>query len=462
MAKYNILIADDDDENLSSTRNLLQRWGYDVDTVSTGEEAIDCVRGGSKQYAVALIDYQMPGKNGAETSEEIRSISNEIVILIYSAYPTVDSLKSSIRAGAINFIEKSEDIEYLKKSIAQACIEHEKVRTLRPLLTTTEYEKQISSIGMVGRSASLADVVERVHRYRSSKKTVLVMGETGVGKELVAKAIHNGRSDTFFPINCAAFENSSLIESELFGYEKGAFTGASNRKAGIFEIARGGTIFLDELPHLPMGAQAKLLRVLREKKIRRVGGQQEIDVDFRLVVAAHPNIEEKVANGMFLPDLYYRIKFLSIEIPPLRQRVEDIEPLITSLCEKHNRETGQKKTFLVKTIRQMEKYRWPGNVGELDGCVSALLMNSDKETIDVHQLEPKFVDNDEMSLNSKETYAQLEAKQDHEKRQFLMYVIKGSKSLRHAAQKMGIKPSSLHALIDRLDLRSKVQKEEMA
>ena len=459
MAKYSILIADDDEENLSSTRSLLHRWGYDVDTVSNGQEALDCLRSSTKQYAVALLDFQMPGKNGAETATELRGFNSEITILIYSAYPSVDSLKASIRAGVINFIEKNENIEYLKRSVAQACAEFEKVRTTKPSFSITESEKIIASIGMIGKSAALAEAASKVLRYRHSDKTVLIMGETGVGKELIAKAIHNGTSDKFFAINCAAFENSSLVESELFGYEKGAFTGATSRKAGIFEVARGGTIFLDELHHLTMGAQAKLLRAIREKKIRRVGGQQEIDVHFRLIVATRPDIETRVSQGTFQPDLYYRIKFLSIEIPPLRERIEDIEPLIHYFCEKHNKETGEKKVFLARTIRQMEKYHWPGNVGELDGYVSALLTNSTRDAIDVSQLEQKFLAADGTVPASEVTYAQLEAKQDHEKRQFLMYVIKSSKSIRHAAQKMGIKPSSLHTLLNRLGLRGEMREE---
>jgi two-component system response regulator AtoC len=457
MSKYNVLVVDDEEENLFSTRSLLQRWGYDVDALKSGVEAIEQIKTTAKQYAVILLDYKMPVKNGLETAREIRALNDEVSMLIYTAHPSLESAKASMRVGVADFIEKNEDLEYLKSSVDNACKKFESVRKLKPTLSESEAEKIISSIGMVGKSQKLAEVVAQAIKFRDSRKPVLILGETGVGKELIAKALHAGLKNKFFAINCATFENSSLVESELFGYEKGAFTGAMNRKIGIFEVAQGGTVFLDELHHLPIGAQAKLLRVLREKKVRRVGAQQEEDVDFRLLAACRPDIEERVTNGTFLPDLYYRLKFLRIEIPPLRERPEDVAPLVQFFCDKHQQETGETKSFLLRTLRVLEKYSWPGNVGELDGYISALLTNSTKGVIDLVELDRDLLDKSGFNVESG-TYASLEARQDREKRQFLLNAIEATDSnIRHAAQRIGIKPTSLHTLMTRLGIRESVK-----
>lgn len=454
MFKYNVLLVDDQEENLSSTKDLLHRWGYHVDAVSNGDEAIECIRTQAKDYAVVLLDYRMPGKTGTQVAAEIRTLNDETVLLIYSAYPSVESLTATIRAGVLNFIDKSEDLVQLKEALAKACQEHEKIRKARPIFTQDESSRLIASIGMVGRSSKLAQVVSKVQKFRPSLKPVLILGETGVGKEMVAKALHVGGRDRFFVVNCAAFQGSALVESELFGHEKGAFTGALNRKVGILEAAKGGTVYLDELHYLDINTQGKLLRAIREKKIRRVGGLQEEPVEFRLVASTWPNIEERVNEGTFLSDLYYRLKFLTIEIPPLRERPEDIEPLVMHLCEKHFQETHVRKQFLMRTIRYLEKHKWPGNVGELDGCVSALLAESTESTIDESRLGDQFLFEGEPTQDG--TLALLEARQDREKRQFIMDTMKTSKSTRQAARRMGMKPSSLHSLLTKLKIREEI------
>lgn len=460
MLKHNILLVDDDEENLFTTRSLLHRWGYNVDAAKSGDEAIDLVKLSAKDYAVVILDYKMPGKNGIEVANALRVINDEATILIYTAHPSLDVAKSAIRSGALDFIEKSEDLDYLRTTVEVACRKYEQVRKVKPAIPETEAEKLIASIGMVGRSVSLAEVARQVHKYRQSSKPVLILGETGVGKEIVAKAIHNGPKGTFFAVNCAAFDNSSLLESELFGYEKGAFTGAMNRKAGILEVASGGTVFLDELHHLPISAQAKLLRALRESLIRRVGAQQETEVSFRLIAASRPDLQARVDDGRFLSDLYYRLKFLGVEIPPLRERPEDIAPLVAHFCQKHFQETGQKKTFLQRAIRCLEKHAWPGNVGELDGYISAILTNVDRPTIDSSNLDGNFSALAEDSV-SEMTFAQLEARQNREKRQFLLKMIRSSESILHAAQRMGMRHTSLHTLLTRMKLRAEIKADPL-
>ncbi|MBI2712760.1 MAG: sigma-54-dependent Fis family transcriptional regulator [Bdellovibrio sp.] len=451
MQKYNILVLDDHDENLNSTKELLRRWNYNVDTASQPQDAVEMIRSRFKDYAVALLDYQMPGKTGPEVALEIREFNPEIVVIIHSAYPSVESLTATIRAGALNFIGKSEDLKALKDSLEKGCQEYEKVRRVKPPLSEDEMSRLIASIGMVGKSHHLSAVATQVHKYRPSKHPVLILGETGVGKELIARALHTGHRDQFFPVNCAAFTSSSLVESELFGHEKGAFTGAIVRKVGILEAAKGGTVYLDELHHLDLQTQGKLLRVLREKKIRRVGGLKEEPVDFRLVASSWPDVERRIANGTLLPDLYYRIKYLTIEISPLKSRPEDIEPLINHYCQKHFLETGIRKQFLMRTVRRLEQYSWPGNVGELDGCVSALLTESDGEIIDERQLNPRML-GASPPLNDS-TLSQLELRQERERKAFFQYILQTSRSALHASQKLGMKQSTFHSIITRLGIR---------
>ncbi len=451
MEKHNILLVDDEEENLLSTKALVQRWGYVVDAVQSGEEAIEYVKSELKDYAAVLLDYRMPGKSGTDTAKEIRTLNEEITLLVYSAYPSVESLTATIRAGALNFIDKNEDMGSLKAALESACKEYEKVRKVKPPLSQDEASKLISSMGMVGRSGKFANVCNQILKCRKSKKPALVLGETGVGKELVARALHVGHKDQYFVINCASL-SSTLVESELFGHEKGAFTGAINRKVGILEAAKGGTVYLDELHHLDLKTQAKLLRVIREMKIRRLGGTKEEDVDFRLVASSWPNLEERVAEGSFLPDLYFRLKFLTIEIPPLRERPEDIEPLVNHFCEKHFKETGERKHVLVRALRHLEKFSWPGNVGDLDGSLSMVFSTCDKDTIDETDLEPRTLGGHSAPLGS--TFAEIEARQKKEKRAAIENALRACHSVRGAARRLGLKPSSLHSLMTRMGIRA--------
>ncbi len=464
MLKHNILIVDDDEDNLIDIRSLIQRWGYNIDTVTSGEEAIDCIRAASKEYSVAVIDFRMPGKNGPQTADEIRKLNGEIITIIYTAYEgSKDDAVATIRAGALNYIERTENNDVLKESLGKACELYEKVRKVKPTLSVDEATKIITGQNLAGRSRALAEGISNALDYRQSKKTVLLLGETGVGKEIFARMIHNGPAEKFFTFSCTVSDEGNLFESELFGHEKGAFTGAIARKVGIFEAARGGTVFLDEIHHMAPQAQAKLLRVIREKKVRRVGAQQEVDVDFRLIVASHPDLEARVANKSFLPDLYYRIKFLCIEIPPLRERTEDIEPIVLHLCDKHFKETGERKEFRKAAMRQLEKYPWPGNVGELDGYVSALLTNTRSDTIEFHHLDKKM-----QSLDGKAnpvldaSHKRFKTQQQNAEREFIRYQISLGPTLRQTAARMGISPSTLHTLIDRHGLRSELNDHDVS
>jgi transcriptional regulator with PAS, ATPase and Fis domain len=313
---------------------------------------------------------------------------------------------------------------------------------------------------MIGRSRALVDVARKVITYREKKQNVLILGDTGTGKELVARALHHPDGREFFAINCAAYKgNTELLEAELFGYEKGAFTGANQDKKGVLETAHGGTVFFDEIHQLALTAQAKLLRVFQERRIRRVGGAREYPVDFRLVAAAKPGFEERCESGEFLLDLYHRLAVLTIEIPPLRERVEDIEPLINHFCAKHSESTGNKRAFLLRTVDILQRYSWPGNVRELEHTVYRLLTDSPTEKISPEQLDAKFFDSRAGSA-APLTLTQLRGEHERQEIEHIQRALRESKNKFQAAKRLGVSPSTLHSIMKRAGLYQSMENEE--
>ncbi|MGE4107752.1 MAG: sigma-54-dependent transcriptional regulator [Bacteriovoracia bacterium] len=449
--KYRILTVDDDVSNLKATEALLEEWGYRVDTASSGEEGISKLAAAEGDFAVVLLDYQMPRMNGAITAAKMREINAETIIIVYSCDNTREALKEMYRLGAVDFINKDEDLETLKSALELACKRYDESLKLFKATVNKAYNSELlKSVGMIGQSQKMAEVAQKCLSYRSNSAPVLILGETGSGKELVAKAIHGGPKEQLFSVNCAAFADGNLVESELFGYEKGAFTGAANRKVGILEMAGTGTVFLDEVHHLSLKAQAALLRAIREKKIRRVGATVETNISCRIIAASKPDLIDRLENGTFLPDLYYRLKFLTIDVPPLRERPEDIGLLVEHFCQRFLKETGKRKSFRVKAIRILESYPWPGNVGELEGCVSQLAVNSSDSIIGPSELDQRFRDID-LQINPPSTLADLDARHRAEKEAFILSTVKTAGSQRQAAARLGMKESTLRAVLGRLE-----------
>lgn len=456
--KYKILVVDDLEYNLASTRLLLERWGYLVDCAQSGEEALQKIRNSHNsedEYAVVLLDYRMPDKDGAAVAREIRAINSESIILIFSADDSRDALKEAWMSGAVAFLEKDVEADILRAAIEGNCRKFEETsRTLKAKTEKDGNEKVIASIGMAGQSGLMAEVAIKVLKYRGSQESVLILGETGTGKELIARALHMGPADRFRVVNCATYQgNTHLLESELFGYEKGAFTGAQTMgKVGILESAMGGTIFFDEVHRLSLEAQGKLLRVLQEKKIRRVGGTKEYPVNFRIIAAGKPDLEQCVEANQLLPDLYYRLNVLPIEIPPLRDRPEDIAPLVNHFCKNHFNQTGQKKQFLMKTVRYLEGYHWPGNVRELENTVRKLLVDCTQNTIDPRQLDSKFFTTSQSIAGL--SYLDLEKKHEQEKRQLLTSALYSARwTATRAASRLGLPASTMYDLMDKLGIQ---------
>lgn len=373
--KSKILIADDEARIRRVMALLLKEEGYEVMAVENGREVLDVLL--SFQPDVVLLDQQMPVLTGVETLEQIKSIRPNQVVIFVTAFGSVALAVDAVKKGAYDFIEKPFDNDNLILKVRRAvehCSMKGEIRNLKNKL------KETGSF-IVGENGGLKQVIAQVKRVAETHATVLISGESGTGKELIAHAIHtySNRSDApFIAVNCGAIP-LSLMENELFGHEKGAFTDAKEAQAGTFERASGGTLFLDEIGELPMDAQVKLLRVLEERKITRIGGKRSIPVDVRIVAATNRNLDDEVTKGNFRLDLLYRLNVFTIQIPPLRERKNDIPHLVDFFIQKYN--TALSLSVQSITRIAMEKimvYDWPGNVRDLENAIqSAMILTPD-------------------------------------------------------------------------------------
>jgi nitrogen regulation protein NR(I) len=379
-----ILIVDDDKSIRYSLKRMMEEK-YSILTAQNGEEALDRVKESSPD--LIIMDIKMPGRSGIEVLKEIKSMDPKSLVIIMTAYGTTETAIEAMKYGAFDYILKPFPIPQMKglveKALALRKLMKEEV-TYAPLATAEGEEERI-----VGSSSKMQEIYKMIGQVAPSDVTVLIRGESGTGKELIARAIyhHSLRSNQpFLPVNCAAIPDT-LLESELFGHEKGAFTGASARRIGKLEQCQGGTIFLDEIGDMSLSTQAKLLRVLQEKSFERLGGMETIKVDIRPIVATNKILERFISNGKFREDLYYRLNVVSITIPPLRERREDISELVSYFLRKFNREL--KKGVVGITPSAMEKitsYGWPGNVRQLENVLKRSMVLCQGEWILEDQL----------------------------------------------------------------------------
>lgn len=369
-AMQRLLIVDDEQSMRELLEHVLAREGYHVETAENGRVALERM----KEYAFDLVisDIQMPDMTGIELLEQVRATSPETVVIMITAFATVDTARQAFKLGAEDFIIKDSgfDVDELKVLVRKA-IEKTQLRQ-RVELLQKELTRRSSFDNIIGRSAKMQALFRIIETVAPTHSTVLITGESGTGKELVARALHSHgpRSNlSFVSVNCGAFAET-LLESELFGYMKGAFTGAATNKKGLFEAASGGTIFLDEIGEMSPAMQVKLLRVLQERVIRRVGGTEEIPVDVRVIAATNRNLEDEVAKSAFRQDLFYRISVIPVELPPLRERAEDIPDLVDHFLEKLAKASGRPRlTCSPEALRHLESYDWPGNVRELENTI---------------------------------------------------------------------------------------------
>jgi len=367
-AKNTILVVDDDLAHRTMLKTLISGWGYNIAEADDGQKAIEAVH--QKAFDLILMDIRMVRVSGLEALAEVKKLNPAIPVVIMTAYASVETAVKALKEGAYDYLTKPLDFDELKFTIERA-MEHthlkEENRHLRESLAS-----QFNRQNLIGRSPAMARLMETIAQVAPSEATVLITGESGTGKEMIAGAIHFNslrKEGPFVKINCAAI-TETLLESELFGHEKGSFTGADRRKEGKFRQAEGGTLFLDEVSEMSPAMQVKLLRVLQEREITRVGGDEVIKVDVRVIAATNKDLIKEMETGRFRDDLYYRLNVVTINVPPLRERREDI-PLIAQHFLKMFAEKNRKniKGFTPQVMDQLLKYNWPGNVRELMNAV---------------------------------------------------------------------------------------------
>jgi two-component system response regulator HydG len=383
-----ILVVDDQRNMRTTTAILLRQAGHAVEEAEDAAAAAQRMQGES--FDVVLTDLRMPGGDGMAVLEAARRLSPETQVIIMTAFGTIDSAVEAMRAGASDYLAKPFREEELLLRVAKALQNRRLVGEMSVL--SGEFRRQFGLEHIVGRSQPMRDVLERVRRVAPTDATVLVTGESGTGKELVARAVHlaSRRGDRpFVPVNCAAI-TETLLESELFGHAKGAFTGATRARRGLFEEASGGTLFIDEIAETSPGFQARLLRALQEGEIRRVGESSPVQVDVRVIAASNQDLRRAIAERRFREDLFYRLNVVPLRIPPLRERGDDIPLLAAHFLHRFNERSGEHKVLSPDALARLQQHGWPGNVRELENVLeqaAALTPGPEIRAADLH-LEP--------------------------------------------------------------------------
>lgn len=379
-SEHGILIVDDDQGIQFFLGELLKKEGFRFDIAGTGTDAIARLK--NNNYSLVLLDEKMPGMSGIEVLERIKGEGYSMPVIMISAYGSKELAMRAIRHGAYDFFTKPVDIEIVRTVINRAIEKYELQKELETL-KIENLEKMLKD-EIIAKSEEMKRAVELSKKVAVTDVTVLITGESGSGKELIAKTIHklsDRRDKPFISVNCAAIPET-LLESELFGYERGAFTGAARQHIGKFERASKGTIFLDEIGDLSVGLQAKLLRVLQDKEIERLGGTKAIKVDLRLISATNKDLNVAVADGRFRDDLLYRVKVFDINVPPLRERKNDIPLLADYFLKKYSRTIGKSfKGISASAIRFFLNYNWPGNVREMENLIQRAIILEDGDMI---------------------------------------------------------------------------------
>jgi DNA-binding NtrC family response regulator len=374
-----VLIIDDEAEIRESLQTLLELEGYEVETASTGNEGL--ARSGDRPFDLVLLDLALPDKNGLNVLAELHERDSQLPVIVITAYGTVDNAVKATQAGAANFIQKPWDNDKLladvRTAIAKHRAEEENVQLKRALRQRYNFDN------IVGKGDAMLKIFDLVAQVAPSRSTILLQGESGTGKELIAKALHLNsprRDRPFVPVNTGSMP-PDLLESTLFGHVKGAFTSAVASKKGLFEVADRGTLFLDEIGSMTMDTQAKILRVLQDRKFMHLGGVQEIQVDVRIIAATNVDLKQLVKEGKFRDDLYYRLNVITIDLPSLRQRKEDIPLLVDFFLHRYSEENGRPiRRITPEALRPLMAYSWPGNVRELENVIErAVVLSSGTE-----------------------------------------------------------------------------------
>ncbi len=440
-----VLIIDDEKHTREGLQQALAD-NYDVSIGSNADEAFNLMD--SQPFDVILTDLRMPGKSGLKIIDKALSLPNKPSVILMTAYGSIDTAVEAMKRGAVDFLTKPVNIGRLEVLIQRAL----KTKTLEVEVKQLHerLDEKFSFAGIVGNSAPLKEIIDRVKLVATSKATILIEGESGTGKELIAQAIHQSSPRArgpFIAVHCAAL-SESLLESEIFGHEKGAFTGASERRIGRFELADGGTLFLDEIGEISPAIQVKLLRFLETKSIERVGGARPIDLDVRLVAATNRNLDTMVKEGKFREDLFFRLNVVRLLVPPLRDRTDDIPTLLAHYLKVFSDENGSPPVEIEPgAMRTLQAYPWPGNIRELRNfCENAVVMRRGGK-VSEYDLDPKFRGGSAIPAQASDTGTPVNPSlsvEHNEKRLLREALLKARGNRTKAAELMGISRRTLH------------------
>jgi len=382
MLNEKILLIDDSPEILENLSEYLSSLGYDVTTASDGTSGIHLIE--KQFYDIIMTDMKMPGADGMEVLRYVKEHSVESICIILTGYGTIRNAVEAIKNGAFDYLTKPVKLDEISITLDRA-LEYRNLKRENTNLRN-QLKKKYQFKNIIGESPAMQSVFETIGKVADTDSTVLILGESGTGKELIARALHYNsyrKDGPFVPVNCAAIP-SELLESELFGHEKGAFTSAIRTRIGRFELANGGTLFLDEIGDMNPNLQAKLLRVLQERQFERIGGVKPIKVDIRIISATHQDLKKAVLKKKFREDLYYRLNVIPIQIPPLRERKSDIPLLVHHFINLYSRSRKKKITGITdEAMKGLMDYQWPGNVRELENMIERLIILSNRERIDL-------------------------------------------------------------------------------
>jgi DNA-binding NtrC family response regulator len=375
-----ILIVEDDEYVLGSISLLLSKDGYEVSTANGGEPALLSAQ--KEQFDLAIVDLKMPKMDGMEVLKRLKALSPETMVVIMTAFGSIKNAVEAMKLGASDYITKPISAEEIRLTVQKVLEKQKLIREIKAL--RQELEGRYSLDRIIGKNPKMQELYDSILTVSGTDATVLITGETGTGKELVARSIHihSARKDKpFVAVNCSALPES-LLESELFGYETGAFTGATKRRIGKFEFANGGTIFFDETANISLSIQAKFLRVLQEREFERIGGNESIKVDVKIIAATNKDLKKEMEEGRFREDLYYRLNVFPIFLPPLRERKEDIPLLATFFLKKYSKAMKKEiKEISQEVLNTMMNYHWPGNVRELENLIERAVIMARGDTI---------------------------------------------------------------------------------
>jgi DNA-binding NtrC family response regulator len=457
-----ILIIDDEKSLLDLLTVVFKKEGYSVKTAQSAAGGFEILA--KESVDLVITDIKMPGADGMDILRYARENLPDLPVILITAYGSIAQAVEALKVGALDYVVKPFDVEELKiivgRGLAARRLKQENILLKRDLKDRYGFEQ------MIGKSRAMQDIYILIEKVGSTDSTVLITGESGTGKEMAARAVHlqgARRDHPFVSINVAALPEN-LLESELFGHVRGSFTGAVSDKKGMFELAQRGTLFLDEVGEMSPWTQVKVLRALQERKVRRVGGADEVSVDVRIIAATNQDLKKRIEEGKFREELFYRLNVISVDMPPLRRRVEDIPLLIAHFLQKYCDKMGKKpKRFTPEVVGLLEGYPWPGNIRELENVIERIVAIEDRETVTASCLPPEIVSPQRKKLDTQELFApgfNLTAHLDEITKKYIQeaLAVTGG-SLQKAAPLLGLSYRTIRYLIGKYDL-NQVRKAE--